>query len=1401
VPAPGKGRPGCRVRVGGDNARSEFRGEGDRLAGSAVQGRVPYEAVNIRAKIAPCLACGLLLAAVELDAFAQFNPRGRRRPPATAPTGRAAPRRPAPAKPADKPQGPSTEALIARYTAVVLAQPGAQFPLQRLAELYRERDGKLDQLIADFVQRAGASGPEHHNALIALAGIYLQDGQPERAIATYQQAITEQPPSPVARMALARLLSDQGDKQGALEQLEHALAHITEPAEKEQALRTALQLALDLGQWDKAKQHHRQLVQRAQGSFYVRAELGRELLLRQEYERAVAEFRDLARAAAGDNRVLAPALRDLGRALAKLGKTDEALDTLRHALHVAGAQAGIRREVYLIIVDAYRSDDRLRELIAELEQQPGGDFERLRLLGSLYEETGQLNKALSAYQKALQRNGRDIETRLKVVQLLQIQGELGQAIQEYEALIRAAPRNPDFVFQLAEALIQRGDRQRALEQLRRLEARSTGDEETLSALVDFYERVDETERARALLQRLAQTGSGDPRHLVELGDRYWQEGDKDKALRTWQRIKAVVPDRVSALLTLGEVYVEHNMPQEGLLALREALKLKPQLGKVQKAYALALERTGASAGSQAARTRQYDEARHIWEKLLRQAADNPHAAREARQHIVTLYSLSGGLRQRVAPLQRRFTRQPPDLEAGRLLGEVQIRMRDYAAAERTLRRMVKLAPGDVPSLTRLERVLVLQRKLREAIEVLERLVRAEPKRAREYYQRMAQYAAERYQDDEAVKYAARAVELSPDDADGHRKLGEMYRRRQAHAKAISAFRQAIAKNDRLFPVYFELAELLLSQGKVDEADKLLRRVVRASPDEELVAQAARLSMQVNLGRGTLESLEKELLPVALGNPQRPLYRRLLVEIYGALAFPLVHQAQSGDAEEAVAARNALRQIGERAVKPLLDALGDERSAQQRIAIELLSHIQNRSAGPALFAYATGPADPALRARAMVAVGALQDPGLLPKLGDLLAPHGVARAEESDPISVAAAWAVARMNSPKARGLLLKLLQSDAPTIRGFGALGLGLLGDHSSVAQLARVAGSVQAGPIPRAAAAFALGQLGAKDQVQVLLQLAEAADPALRAAAIVALARLRADAAPRAVAEALVSPDATLRTAAVAAALVLTTGEYRTGRDALTVPQGRLDARGVVGRLQPAGYSPQEHARALIELVPALTRACATAVQSSPERARTVADALLARDGAPAFGPLTRQLDEVEPQLKQETEKAAESLAAAVVPAFVALARHPSAGVRSRAVGLLATRAEPAARTTVLDSLSDPDERVQASALAAVAKSRAPGSVEAVARLLGANGPWPIRVRAAETLGVLAAGSGDAGAVQALSAAVRTDEYALVREAAIKALVAVDRRAARPVLERAADNDSEPRVRLTARSLLGGVP
>ncbi len=1376
--------------------------------------------------LAGCLLLGLpfvgstILASRFADA-ADFDPSGRNRKPPKPKPGPGpgkGPSKPPQPKPPGLPgdvdatgKGPGSDALIARYTAIVLAQPSAPFPLQRLSQLYRERDGNIKKLVEEFEKRAATPGPEAWASKVALAGIYKQDGRPEDAVRTYEAAIAEKPNDPQAILALAQLQAERNDKPAARASYEKARALLKPGPDLEQTTRTLLGLCLDLKDYEAAKKHHDALVLAAQGSLFVKAELGRELMSRAVYDRAEVEFRELVKAATGDNRALAPALRDLGQVLARQKKTEEALTVLKRALSVAGGAAGVRAEVLVVMTDAFRAEGKLAELIPILEAEKAQDAQRLATLGGLYEETGDVDKAIATYRKVLGIDSRAIDVRLKLVHLLQTAGELDAAIKEYEALIKAAPGNPDFVFELCETLIQRGDRPRALKLLTELEARVGREPEILAAVADFYERVEEKDRALKVLQKLAAAGGADHTYIVDLGDRYFQAGDKKKALETWARIKQIVPNRARASSLLGEVYLDHDMPLEALNALREAVQLEPNNVRYKKNLAVAIERTAASLGSPGQR---YAEARVIWEELLVGAENDKLLAREARTHIVSLWSLAHELPSRVAPLAARFNGSPPDLEAGRLLAEVQRRLHRLADAEATLRKVTELAPGDEESLLALERVLVLEQNLLGAIGVLEKLVEVNPKRAREFYQRMAQYAAELYRDDDAIKYAARAVELSPEDANGHQKLGDMYRRRQDFPHAIAEYRQAIQKNDRLFPVYFELAELLLSSGQVDEADRLFRRVVRASPDEELVARAARMSMQINLGKNSLESLERELLPVAVGNPQKGIYRRLLVELYGAMTLPLVQKVrhEGGTSPAAKAARAELAKIGARAIKPLLDALADDKESQQKIAIEVLAYVENKSAGPALYNFATGQADKSLRVRAMIACGALRDPAILPRYEQMLAPKdtGIGLLP-SDSIAVAAAWGVARMGDKKAEPLLVKLLASTSPEVRGVAAVGLGLTHDKKYAPALVALARAPEAGATARAAAVHALAEIGVaqNENLHMLVALADANEPLLRQAALVALARLAPKGDPTqgasaadALASSLFATDESMRRTAVAAATALATKNFSRTAEALPVPDGPLSMKDILAGLGPdAARLASARARTLLALAPSLERAAVAAASTSPDRARVVADALLAGDDALSLAPLLGPADTLDPESRTATAAAIERIAVAVVPAFVALVRHPALEVRTRAVELLARRPEKEAQDAVIDALSDPEESVRRAALSALGRVKHPATIAAVARLGREASSWPLRVRAAEALGRLGAGASGKVAFETLSTIAQEDPYALVREAAALSMATLDRPAAEPVLRALATKDPEPRIRKTAEGLLAGKP
>jgi cellulose synthase operon protein C len=156
--------------------------------------------------------------------------------------------------------GPSQAVLIERYTRITLSQPGASFPLQRLAQLYRERDGNIAKLVADFETRAAQSGADQYPATVALAGLYKIDGRADDSIKTYEKAIVLKPTDSTALLSLAHLFQDRGDLADARARFEKALPLLTVQADKETTIRAIMSLALDQKDWVAAKAAHKQLV-------------------------------------------------------------------------------------------------------------------------------------------------------------------------------------------------------------------------------------------------------------------------------------------------------------------------------------------------------------------------------------------------------------------------------------------------------------------------------------------------------------------------------------------------------------------------------------------------------------------------------------------------------------------------------------------------------------------------------------------------------------------------------------------------------------------------------------------------------------------------------------------------------------------------------------------------------------------------------------------------------------------------------------------------------------------------------------------------------------------------------------------------------------------------------------
>ena len=220
-------------------------------------------------------------------------------------------------------------------------------------------------------------------------------------------------------------------------------------------------------------------------------------------------------------------------------------------------------------------------------------------------------------------------------------------------------------------------------------------------------------------------------------------------------------------------------------------------------------------------------------------------------------------------------------------------------------------------------------------------------------------------------------------------------------------------------------------------------------------------------------------------------------------------------------------------------------------------------------------------------------------------------------------------------------------------------------------------------------------------------------------------------------------------------------------------------GRLVPTGFDADETGgrRARAVRSARSERAARSALTTSADRARAVVEAMAEGDGA--FHPFVGLSDD-----QAAAHDAARRISRELEPSLVAFANRPGVIVQ------LARSSNPAAKGAVVHALSDPDETVQRTTLSAIGSQADPGVVREVSHILAQHESWAMRVLAAEAMGRLGSAGARGIADSSLRQAATHDSYALVREAALRALASFDAEGARPLARVMAGADAEPRVR-----------
>ncbi len=1293
---------------------------------------------------------------------------------------------------------------IATYKRYLARNPHDAGALARLLDKYR-RYRTVDLLKSEY-QKQIDKNPKDWAALVVLGHLYRKTGDDPRALDNWNRAVALRDSDATTWIAIGAVHKASGKNKDARVAYDKALVHSKTKNQKKKALRALADLALATGDNDGADAYFKQFLALEPRNAQLWIERGDAMLAAGKHEVALDSYAHAEKLLGGDPSRRIDVVARRGQAFEGMGKDEKAVAEYRRAIKLAPKGYYLEVELTNRIIDIYRKKQGLPGLLAHYEkawpERMRGHFE-WSTLGKLYEETGAQDKAIHALKKAVQRAPTELDTQRRLITLLENSGRDDEALRQYEAVVRAAPGDARFQLELADRYQRRGRDKKALEALARLIARFPNDPGVLGAVADLYQRWGKEDLAIAQYERLAKLEPDDPSHLVALGEQYWQKGNRKRATETWKRLINI--GKAAGYAKLGEVFNEHNMQEEALAQYAKAIAMDPKKAAFYKGRA------------------QVWEAKRIWGRaladldkvleLLGHKATDRMARREIRRRYVTIVT-------RYAAREPQYKKKWIDgfadgkgtsaqaIEDGYFLAEYYSRTGKQVRGqpERVLAALHKRVPDDQELTLELVKQYRLIRNFEPAIALLLELAKQVPSREAEVYNMIADIKIEQRKDSEVAIWRQKAIAKSPNSPLGYEKLAEGYVAMQKFPEAIAAYQKVLERDPRNTKALFALAQLHIQAGTPLKAVDLLRAVLRNSTSEEDVARAGREAIALEEMTDTLGELEKVLSPLAFMMAHKPVYRRVLVDLYLRYVPRLVERERHGTDDVKKAARAELARIGGHGLQPLLEALRDEKEPSHRAAVEVLGHLGNKGAAAPLVHLArqepphdtrfigtlTEALDREVRVEALVAAGRLGDPRVLSDVLPLMDHPELAMRE-------AATFTIGRSGDRRAVPALVKALGDRRPSVQTLACLGLAQIDDKRGVAAAISVVDDARRADVTRAACAYAIGARRASKGIPALLgALADNRGEAQRLAAwslgqlgdarsLGPLVRAYYARAGRSGGE-LVWAIGRVSRAGVAPAQLSTSGDY-------PMKSGKFDPATAIAQIPGDLPHPATSTKLVVDHADDIAKGLLDALG---EHRDVVVSVLTDLDSDPdrlSLGALSASAS-TDPKVTVAMEK----IGTALTPAVKGQLASDDPKVRALAVSVIAKIGAPGVATAAIQKgLQDSADQVRAASMHAIAVLAHHGApprdlVEALTRTL-ANGRWADRRVAAQALGRI----GKAGAPAALVTAAH-DSSSFVREAVAGALGALGKTPGAVDALLALSRDEVAQVRAASARSLGQV-
>lgn len=490
-----------------------------------------------------------------------------------------------------------------------------------------------------------------------------------------------------------------------------------------------------------------------------------------EYRKALQQERSFPRASG-----------NLGLLYAQKGLNDEASVELARGLssipdpnyHRAMGRILAERKVYPLAI--YHFNEAARELIRDPGIFTG--------LAEIYVATGQPDKALEAYRRALTADPGSEKSHLGIAAIHLGRNEPDKALEELKKAEMVNPQNREIHLMKAGIYEKKGD----------------------AKLVEYEYLLGGKGKPAAPATATPQPSAGASNAL----------SDPEKVIETLKGSLKEHPDLVETYEKLGNLYRTAGKDTEAIDAYREAAHLNSTNSDVYLNLGILYEKRTL-----------LDEAAVAYRRAIQAKPDNA----DARLRLADIYLARGSQPQAVEQYSEFLKLKPDSPDIQLKLARVFARNKETNLAIDSYLAVLKHNPDNVDANREIGILYKSKGQNEQAVEHYKKVL-AQQKDDMETRNSLVSIYVKNKQYDEISDLLKGTVELFPDDPNNHYKMGLIYDFKKDYENAIASYKKAVELKPDHTRSLNALGRLYMKTGRLNEAKEILETAKKIDPNQE-----------------------------------------------------------------------------------------------------------------------------------------------------------------------------------------------------------------------------------------------------------------------------------------------------------------------------------------------------------------------------------------------------------------------------------------------------------------------------------------------------------------------------------------------------------------------------------------